>query len=85
MPVQVVVAGPAGRDDTEALLAAAATAPVPDLLLLRAKDGDGLPPGHPARGKGLVDGNAAAYVCRGFTCSPPVTDAALLRPALTGR
>lgn len=83
-PVQVVVAGPTGRDDTEALIRAAVRAPLPDVVLLRA-DGAGdalLPPGHPARGKGMVDGAAAAYVCRRFTCSPPVTDADLLRPAL---
>jgi uncharacterized protein YyaL (SSP411 family) len=29
-----------------------------------------------------VDGAAAAYVCRNFTCAAPVTDAATLSDAL---
>ncbi|CAN5360239.1 thioredoxin domain-containing protein [soil metagenome] len=35
-------------------------------------------PGHPAAGKTIVGGRATAYVCRGETCSLPVTDAASL-------
>jgi uncharacterized protein YyaL (SSP411 family) len=37
-----------------------------------------LPNGHPASGKGTVDGKPTAYVCRGETCSLPVTDGAAL-------
>ena len=33
----------------------------------------------PAKGKVAVDGKAAAYVCRNFTCEEPVTDPARLR------
>jgi hypothetical protein len=33
-------------------------------------------------GKGLVDGRPAAYVCEGFACKTPVTDAEALRAAL---
>lgn len=84
-PMQVVIVGPAGRDDTEALVRAAAEAPVPGLVLMRSESGAGLPTSHPVHGKGLVDGAAAAYVCRGFTCNAPVTEPALLRPALTRR
>ncbi len=44
-----------------------------------------LPPSHPAHGKASVAGVATAYVCRGETCSLPVTTAAdlatLLSPA----
>jgi uncharacterized protein YyaL (SSP411 family) len=44
-----------------------------------------LPPGHPAAGKTMRHGRAAAYLCAGMTCSPPITDpeelaAALARP-----
>lgn len=81
-PVQVVIAGPAGRADTEALMLAAAQAALPAVVLLRA-DGSPLPAEHPAHGKGMVDGHAAAYVCRGFTCAAPVTDAANLSRTLT--
>jgi len=31
----------------------------------------------------LVDGAAAAYVCRGFVCDRPVTDVDQLRKALS--
>jgi hypothetical protein len=33
-------------------------------------------------GRGLVDGKAAAYVCRGMVCDRPVTTAAELRALL---
>ena len=42
----------------------------------------GLPEGHPAQGKGQIDGAATAYVCRNMACGLPLTDAAGLRAAL---
>ena len=33
-----------------------------------------LPAGHPAAGKGRVDGHATAYVCRGTTCTLPIVE-----------
>jgi uncharacterized protein YyaL (SSP411 family) len=33
-------------------------------------------------GRGLVEGRAAAYVCRGMVCDRPVTGAAELRALL---
>jgi uncharacterized protein YyaL (SSP411 family) len=48
--------------------------------------GDGTDPDHAPVpllvGRGLVDGAAAAYVCRNFACQLPVTDPAALRAAL---
>jgi uncharacterized protein YyaL (SSP411 family) len=35
-------------------------------------------------GRGLVDGRAAAYVCRGMVCDRPVTDPEDLRALLRG-
>jgi uncharacterized protein YyaL (SSP411 family) len=34
-------------------------------------------------GRGLVDGGAAVYVCRNFTCQRPVTDPVALREMLS--
>ena len=36
-------------------------------------------------GRGLVDGKAAAYVCRGFVCDLPITDPEHLKVALARR
>ncbi|RMF08634.1 MAG: thioredoxin domain-containing protein [Alphaproteobacteria bacterium] len=41
-----------------------------------------LPDGHPAAGKGLMDGAPTAYVCKGVTCSAPITDPDDLRDHL---
>ena len=68
----MVVAGPPGDAATEALVRAVLTHPDPALALLRAPDPAALPPGHPAAGKGTVEGAprrpmsaAAAYArCR---------------------
>jgi uncharacterized protein YyaL (SSP411 family) len=51
------------------------------VLTLLAPD-QALADGHPAAGKGLVDGKPAAYVCAGMVCSAPITDPAALREKL---
>ena len=80
--VQIVVVGPAEAADTAALVAAAFGPSLPDRVLQVIAPGDGLPEGHPAHGKGQVDGRATAYVCRGQTCSLPLTDPTELAGAL---
>lgn len=53
--------------------------------LLRAPDESALPTNHPAREKGAAaKGEGAAFVCRGETCSLPITDPAKLEIALSG-
>ena len=47
---------------------------LPNRVVLTLPPGGSLPAGHPASGKGLVDGKPAAYVCEGPVCSLPVTD-----------
>ncbi len=76
----VVVAGAPDDSGTAALLAAAHALPELGVTVQRA--GDDLPPGHPAAGKGPVEGRAAAYVCRAGVCGLPVTEPGALRAAL---
>ena len=80
--VQVVVAGAREAGDTRALLDAAFRAPAVARTIAVVEPGSGLPAAHPAHGKGAVAGAAAAYVCVGQTCSPPVTDAEALAAAM---
>ena len=57
----------------------------PNIVVSVHQDETRLPLSHPAHGKASVAGVATAYVCRGETCSLPVTTAAdlatLLSPA----
>ena len=84
--VQVVVAGPRGREDTAALLATAGAACPPASVTVPYDPADReilsllpwLEPMH------ATAGQATAYVCRGFTCDQPVTDPRRLRAMLTG-
>ncbi|MGE5503633.1 MAG: thioredoxin domain-containing protein [Actinomycetota bacterium] len=84
-PLQVVVVGPEDSDATDSLLRAVAEAPAATLALARVSNGTPLPRRHPAHGKGLVDGQPAAYVCRAATCSAPITDAGRLQEVLSTR
>ena len=55
------------------MILVALRAAAPDVLVLSVPPGAELPAGHPAAGKGMVDGRATAYVCPGRSCLPPVT------------
>ncbi len=79
---QIVVIGPSGDPATEALRRTAEVAPLADRMIAAYGPDDPLPANHPAAGKGMVDGQATAYLCRGPVCSLPITEAAALRDAL---
>jgi uncharacterized protein YyaL (SSP411 family) len=87
--LQIVIAagaaehGTPGESDAEALRRAVLDASLPNRILQQLGPADALPDGHPAHGKGMVDGKAAAYVCRGPVCSLPITDAAALAAELS--
>ncbi len=83
-PVAVVVIGDRQADDTRDLMHSIATAPSPTRVLITGNGGD-IPVGHPAFGKGPVDGRSTAYVCRHGTCSLPVTEPEMLRDLLIKR
>jgi uncharacterized protein YyaL (SSP411 family) len=85
-PVQVVVAGSLRFEDTQLLLRAANRRFLPNRLVVAVSGG-------PAQQRlaaymphvkelGMVDKKAAAYVCEGTACKPPVTDAAQLEKLL---
>ncbi len=73
----VVIIVPTGTSGTD-LVSAADANRTPNILLTVLSDGATLPANHPASGKTALDGKATAYVCRGETCSLPVTDPAQL-------
>jgi len=80
--LQIVIIGNADDPGHEALLAAANRIPDPNRSLVAVAPGEALPAAHPASGKEQVDGKATAYICRGETCSLPVTDPNRLADAL---
>ena len=79
---QVVIVGRRGRAATDALIATVTKRCLPNRILQVIGPDESLPEGHPASGKGEVDGEATAYLCRGMSCSLPITTAADLAAAL---
>ncbi len=81
--LQAVIVGEREDEGTQKLLRALYGHCLPDLVLQVIEPGDSLPEGHPAAGKGQTGGKATAYLCRGATCSLPITDPAELERALS--
>ena len=81
---EIFIAGPPVAEGTRKLVEAIWRDPDPNrvLALVTPQIEQLLPP---AKGKTLVDGKPAAYVCRDFTCNQPVTDPAELKPATIGK
>ena len=82
--VQIVVFGPRADAGTQSLLGVIHRVCLPDRVLQLCEPGAETDASHPAAAKGPVDGKATAYVCRGPTCSLPLTDPAELGRALEG-
>lgn len=80
---QIVIVGPPEDGATLALRRAAEQAPLADRMIAVFAPDTPLPTGHPAAGKGMVDGAPASYLCRGPVCSRPMTDAQALAEALS--
>ena len=81
-PLQIVIVGYNDDPDFEALRHAALAAAVPGATVQIVSPDAALPSGHPAYGKGLVEGKPAAYICEAQTCRLPVTSADQLRENL---
>lgn len=82
--MQIVIVGDRAAAATKALARAVLDRCLPNRAMTVLDPDQALPSGHPAAGKGMADDKPTAYVCRGQTCSLPVTDpaalAALLQP-----
>ncbi len=83
-PVQVVLVGDRHEPRAAAMLRALSGVSVPNRVIQAVAPGDSLPDGHPAHGKTQIDGAATVYVCRGQTCSLPITDPDALAAAVAG-
>jgi uncharacterized protein len=79
---QLVLVGDHASPAMAALRRAALDRSLPNLVLQQIASGATLPPGHPAAGKDAVAGKPTAFLCRGQTCSLPITDPAALGRAL---
>jgi hypothetical protein len=82
-PVELALIGTPGEPGCEALRAAIGHRYLPNRIVAHHDPAKGGAPDLPLlAGRGLVDGKAALYVCRNFTCLAPVTDPAELARAL---
>ncbi len=80
-PREIAIIGERGAEDTRALLQVARAGYRPhQVIALGAPGSDTVPL---LRDRTMRDGQAAAYVCRKFTCQQPVTDPKDLRTQLT--
>jgi uncharacterized protein YyaL (SSP411 family) len=85
-PLEVAVVGPAGDPGRQALESVARGSSSPGLVVMAGEPREA-EPGDPAvlpllANRDLVDGRAAAYVCRGMVCDRPVTEPDDLRALL---
>jgi len=83
-PVQIVLVGEPDDPGVAALRRAVYQVSLPNRVVLRVAPGQALPEGHPAHGKGLVGGRAAAYVCDGPVCSLAIAEPQLLVDNIAG-
>ncbi|WP_447972228.1 aldo/keto reductase [Nitrospira sp. Kam-Ns4a] len=82
-PVELALVGTPGEAGYEALRAELRRHYLPDRILAHADPSQNKPSRHPLlAGKGLVEGQAALYVCRHFACQAPVTEPGQVAAAL---
>jgi len=68
---EIAILGPAGDPRTRELVRACHQGYLPNKLVVQAEAGDDSLP--LLAGRGLIDGQPAAYVCRNYACQKPVT------------
>ena len=73
-PIELAFVGAPNDPGLEALQFAVREVFLPHRVIASG-DGTGAPSGHPLlAGKELVEGKAALYICRDFSCQRPITD-----------
>ena len=85
-PVDIVIIGPREDAATRALVRSAHAVYLPNRTLTVVTPEESGSPDVPeaARGKSMQNGKPTTYVCRGFTCSAPVTTPEALAALLAG-
>jgi uncharacterized protein YyaL (SSP411 family)/aryl-alcohol dehydrogenase-like predicted oxidoreductase len=83
-PVELALVGTPGTPDYEALRTAVNRPYIPNRIIAH-QDPNGPATTHPLLcGKTLVQGRAALYICRNFSCQAPITDPQAVATALAG-
>jgi uncharacterized protein YyaL (SSP411 family) len=82
--VQAVIVGAEDGPATAQMRKAVLEQPLANRFLVTVGEAQALPAGHPAAGKRASHGQATLFVCRGQTCSLPITDPAKAGEALSG-
>ncbi|HEV2187910.1 MAG TPA: thioredoxin domain-containing protein [Stellaceae bacterium] len=81
-PTQIVLVGDPADPAFHALRGAVDTVSLPNRVVMTLAPDEALPPGHPAAGKGPIEGRPAAYICDGPVCSLPIVTTQQLVDAL---
>ncbi len=83
-PTELALIGTGGEARFEALRGEVGRHYLPNRIIAHHDPAAGDPPPFPLlEGKRLVNGQAVLYVCQNFACQAPITDPALVAPAVT--
>ena len=82
-PVQIVMIGDRNAEDAKLLAGVTFSAAPPNRVFQCFQPDRDIPEGHPAHGKTQKETKATIYVCRGQSCSLPITDPAELTEAFS--
>jgi uncharacterized protein YyaL (SSP411 family) len=78
----IVIIGPLNHPKTHELVSAVRGRSLPNLTLIVTDPSQPLPEGHPAAGKGMLNGQPTAYVCQRMTVTSPITNPVTLSQML---
>ncbi|MFY9270093.1 MAG: thioredoxin domain-containing protein [Candidatus Manganitrophaceae bacterium] len=86
-PIEIVLIGKPTAPETISLLEKIDQIYLPNrvFFLVDPDRPESLPLSDPVKGKKMLDGKPTVYLCRRFTCSPPLTDWEAIRERLTAK